>query len=73
MSEDALKRFAYHFKPKFYKRNDILYKQGDLAKYLYFIKSGEVELRYSTVEFDKSKKFEWDGRPRKKKKSFSIS
>ncbi|CAG9320925.1 unnamed protein product [Blepharisma stoltei] len=40
----SLARLTYYFKPKQYKRKNIVYKQGDHADYVYIVKWGEFEL-----------------------------
>ena len=40
VSEETLSVFQLHFKTQHFKRNDMIYKAGDMPKKLYLIKEG---------------------------------
>ena len=41
--KENLRKLTYYLKEKVLRRRDVLYKQGDIADGLYFIKEGELE------------------------------
>lgn len=44
ISRTNLNKLSYFFKEKYYRRRDIMYKEGELADHVYFIKEGEFEI-----------------------------
>ena len=52
---ESLKRLCFLFEEKFFKPNDIIYKEGELIGGLYFIKSGEVHVSYWVTVLGKNR------------------
>ena len=42
----SVRKYAKIFKPRKFTCQEWIYKQGDPSKYIYFVKSGQVELSY---------------------------
>jgi len=55
-SEDSLKSFATLFKEKGYKKNEVIFSEGDIADAFYILRDGEVELSKMFEEPDHLKK-----------------
>ena len=44
ISRTNLHKLSYYLKERFYRRRDIVYKEGDIADYVLFVKEGEFEV-----------------------------
>ena len=45
ISRTNLNKLSYYLKEKQFRRRDIIYREGDLADIIYFVKEGEFEVK----------------------------
>lgn len=49
ISRTNLHKLSYYLKEKFYRRRDIVYKEGDSAEQIFFVKEGEFQVLVSLL------------------------
>ena len=56
-SKRALDKLSYYFKSHCFSRNQIVYKENDIAESVYIVKSGEFELSKNSIELKNQDSF----------------